>query len=312
MNAAEKIDREARAWFVRLNDGEASEADWLGFLDWVEADDAHRLAYDRIEQLWVQLDEPIEITPANDERPQFKPRRAAWLYPGLAAAAAVALAVGVGTSFIGDPAQHYQAGDQPRTIQLEDGSQIVLNRHSEMTVHMKRGSREITLDDGEAAFDVAHDASRPFIVSADGHDVRVLGTAFNVLSHDGRFSVGVARGVVSVTPKGEGLFRLTAGDRVDQSGENAPVLSRVDPARVSAWRDGVLVYRNANVAEIADDLSRYLDKPVTVSPSTLSLRYTGVIQLGDETTMLNQIEDILPVKASDNGAAVALNPRGAD
>lgn len=312
MSATGNIDAEARAWFVRLNDGEASEADWLGFLDWVEADEEHRLAYERVERLWVELDEPVEITPANDERPSRTPRRAAWLYPTFAAAAAVALAIGVGSSFLGDDLQTYRTEDAPRIVELDDGSRIVLNRHSEMTVQMQRASREIVLTDGEAAFDVAHDASRPFLVSANGHDIRVLGTAFNVLSHDDRFSVSVARGVVSVEPEGGVPIRLPAGQRIDQVGSRAAVQSPVDPARVSPWRDGVLVYRNAGIDEVAADLSRYLDKPVTVSPSARSIRYTGVLQLGDEATMLGQIEDLLPVEASRGADAVVLSGRGAD
>ena len=90
------------------------------------------------------------------------------------------------------------------------------------------------------------------------------------------------------------------------------MLSTVDPAETSSWRDGVLVYRDADMAEVAADLSRYLDKRVTASPSTLSLRYSGVIQLGDETTMLTQLEDLLPLEASARGDAVVLNRRGAD
>lgn len=309
MSATDKIHAAARAWFVRLNDDQTSEADWLAFLDWTEADEAHRLAYDRVEQLWAELDEPLETTPANDIGPKIR-RRAVWLVPAMAAG--LVLALGVGSTFLGERAQVYRTGDQPRLLALEDGSRIVLNRRSEMTVRLRHDSRDITLVDGEAAFDVAHDQTRPFSVSANGHDIRVLGTAFNVLSHQDRFSVSVARGVVAVTPRQDSTVRLTAGRRIDQVGKAASVISTVDPAETSPWRDGVLIYRNADVAEIATDLSRYLDKPVRVSPSTRDLRYTGVLTLGAEPTMLKQLEDLLPVEAKGLPDAVVLSRRDAD
>jgi transmembrane sensor len=311
MNIRIDIEEQARGWFVRLNAPDASEAEWLAFQDWIEAAPAHREAYDRVEALWIALDEiPLSALPANDDIP-VAPRRSrpAWLYPAVGMAAALVLAVGVWPLFA-PRAEIYQTASQPRTVELSDGSVIHMNRHSELSVRMEKDRREVTLADGEAAFDVAHNAARPFVITASDHSVQVLGTAFNVVNHDGRFSVSVERGVVAVTPaSSRDVLRLTAGQRVDQLGDQAAVLSRVDPASASTWRSGVLVYRNASLAEVGDDLSRYLDKPVNVSVSAQNLRFTGVLRVADEAVMLEQLKELAPVEVARSADGVDLTGR---
>ncbi|CAN5349148.1 FecR family protein [soil metagenome] len=320
MTTTTDIEEQALGWFVRLNDADASSSAWLSFQDWLEADDAHRLAYDAIEQTWVDLDEapspPVVIAvAANDAGPARRTgahrSRPVWLFPAFAAAAALVITVGVWPRINGlNDTQVYTTGAEPRTVELSDGSHIYLNRHSDLTVRMKASSRTVTLADGEAAFDVTHDASRPFIITTGGRDVRVLGTAFNVLSHDGRFSVGVERGVVAVTPsKATAPVRLTAGQKIDQTGSATPVLSQMDPERASSWRQGVLIYRNAALADVANDLSRYLDKPVTVSPTAQPLHFTGALRVGNEATMLDQLQAFVPVRTTRSSTDVRLTAR---
>lgn len=304
------IEAQAQGWFVRLNAPDASEGEWLAFQDWIEAGPAHREAYDRVEALWIALDDaPLSALPANDDIPVARRSRPAWLYPAVGMAAALVLAVGVWPLF-GPHAEIYQTASEPRTVELSDGSVIHMNRHSELSVRMEKDRREVTLSDGEAAFDVAHNAARPFVITASDHSVQVLGTAFNVVNHDGRFSVSVERGVVAVTPaSSRDVLRLTAGQRVDQLGVQTAVLSRVDPASASTWRSGVLVYRNASLAAVGDDLSRYLDKPVNVSVSAQNLRFTGVLRVADEAVMLEQLKELAPVEVARSADEVDLTGR---
>lgn len=311
MNNSASIDTQAREWFVRLNTDDASESDWLQFQDWIEADERHRHAYDQVEALWIAVEEiPASSLPANENF--ARRRRPSWLAPVIGIAAAVVLALGAGSMFLDGGTQTYSTQSEPRTLELADGSTVHLNRHSEMSVRLRSGRREVTLADGEAAFDVAHDADRPFVISASGRSVQVLGTAFNVLNHDGRFSVSVERGLVSVTPsRGHDALRLAAGQRVDQQDDGAAVVSRVDPAGASAWRSGLLVYRGASMTEVGDDLSRYLNKPVTVAPSLRGLRFSGVLRVGDEAVLLEQLQELAPVDVDRSPDGVELAARDA-
>jgi transmembrane sensor len=318
MTTRHDIEEQALGWFVLLSDIDAPESAWLSFQDWLERDDAHRLAYDVVERTWVDLDRAtapaIMAVSANDGAP-FPRRpygvsssRRGWMASAFAVAAALVVVVGVWPHISGT--RVYRTEGDARTVELSDGSHIYLNRHSELTVRMKANGRAVTLADGEAGFDVTHDAARPFVITAGDRDVRVLGTAFNVVSHAGRFSVGVERGVVAVTPSGGASpVRLAAGQRIDQVGSAPPVLSQVDRDRASSWRQGVLIYHDAALSDVANDLSRYLDKPVTVSTSAQPLHFTGALRVGNEATMLDQLQAFVPVRATRSSTDVILTAR---
>ena len=315
MTAQSEIDEQALRWFVSLRAPDVAEADWLAFQDWLEADAACREAYDRVERAWVDSDEPAAAPDvANDAPAAIAPqsrrgdRTRAWLLPVMGMAAAAVLAFGLfGRA---TPSQTFHTDGEARTVVLADGSRVFLNRHTDLSVRLESDGRRVALTDGEAAFDVAHDSDRPFVITAGDHSVRVLGTAFNVLSHGDRFAVGVERGVVTVTPaRSRTPVRLVAGQQLAQIGARSPILSRVDPQGTASWRNGVLVYRASSLADVAFDLSRYLDKRVTVSPATSNLRFTGALKVSDEATMLRQLQDFAPVRVSRSGTSIDLAPR---
>nr|WP_316629219.1 FecR domain-containing protein [uncultured Brevundimonas sp.] len=320
MTANTEIDEKALYWFVALRDETAGDDIWLGFQSWLEASPAHAPAFDAVERLWVDLDaadatpvvapQPapvIDLTAARDRRAQ--PRRA-WLGAGLGIAASVTLAVGLWL-WMTPNGQTYAAADAPLTVALEDGSHVYLNRHSRLDVRFDRNRRAVSLAEGEAAFDVTHDPAHPFVVAAGAHQIEVLGTAFNVLNHGDHFAVAVERGVVAVTPAKAPRMRLTAGQALTQTAQQTPALAQVAPERASAWRQGVLVYRDRPLGEVADDLSRYLDKPVVLSTSARALRFTGALRIGDEAVMLQQLQDFLPIRVDASANAVRVDAREA-
>src|SRR5581483_2328013 len=75
----------------------------------------------------------------------------------------------------------YSSGiGEMRKVVLPDGSVMTLNTQSEVRAHYTRHSREIHLAKGEVLFDVAHDATREFVVRIDSWSVVAVGTAFDV------------------------------------------------------------------------------------------------------------------------------------
>jgi transmembrane sensor len=87
---------------------------------------------------------------------------------------------------------------------LPDGTQVWLNAESRITYQhsFNTKKREVSLE-GEAFFDVTHDAERPFIVHTSGIDIKVLGTAFNVKSYasDETIETTLLRGSIEVVKK---------------------------------------------------------------------------------------------------------------
>lgn len=321
MTRSEHIDEQARGWIVRLRDEDARAEDWLAFQAWLEESDDHRAAFDEAEALWLTLDElsaeeefgpssevVLDLAAARARRTEMRSLRRRYLAPSMAAAAVMAIMVGVWSqSLRGDV---YVSGDQPRTVLLEDGSRLDLNRHTRARVQVAGDRRLVFLSEGEAAFDVRHDASRPFVLRAGNDEVRVLGTAFNVVRHGGLLEVAVSRGRVAVETERGRTWTLAAGQVLTDRGQGAVDVATVDAGAVGSWRQGLLVYRDAPLQEVAEDVSRYLDKPVNVDSSVRGVRFTGVLRVGDEAAMLRQIEDFLPVRATPTQAQVRLSSRG--
>ncbi|WP_426037666.1 FecR family protein [Brevundimonas sp. DC300-4] len=311
------IHDQALNWFVRLGDADAPEGAWLEFQTWLEADPARGEAYGRIEQVWVALDAhaPAEavVAPiaANDVKPLRGGFSRAWLTPLLATAAAAVMVVGFWPEISGEGRfRTYSTDDAPREVVLPDGSRLSMNRHSDLRVRIGARDREVAMAGGEVAFDVTHDPARPFLIAAEAHEIRVLGTVFNVLSHSGRFSVGVRRGRVAVSGDAmPEMVQLGVGEQLVQDGSAAAVVSRIDPGQASAWHEGVLVYRETDLGTVAEDLSRYLNKPVSVSESARALRFTGALRIGDEATMLRQLQDFVPIRATRENDGIRLTAR---
>lgn len=295
---------EARTWFVRLQDPEASEGDWLAFLDWIEAASGHREAYDEVERAWTEIESlPRNAAPlvrpvaANDDGARAGRRSRRWLAPLAAAAAVLAVTAGVWPMLSAPDMVAYQTGDSAETVTLADGSTVWLNRQSRIETRIGGKRRDVVLENGEAAFDVIHDVDRPFTVKAGERRVAVLGTAFDVIHQGPRFVVQVTRGAVAVTPAGGShQVRLTVGQRLRQSGAGEIDLTSVDPEATSSRRDGVLVYRDASLGEVVDDLSLYMNKPVIADEATRNLRFSGVLRADDEVAVLEQLEAFAPVR----------------
>ncbi len=311
-DTGETLRMEAADWFARLQSVDAPEADWLAFRDWLERDPAHAEAYADVEAMWVSLD-GLDVREETTVIP-LRPRRAAtrpWAIFGAGAVAAAAAVVAV--MIVPHGAVDYAApAAQPRDVELADGSHLHLNRATQVRVALKSSRRAVEFVDGEADFDVAHDPSRPFVIAAGDRQIRVVGTEFNVLRHDGRLTVTVKRGVVAVTGAAPAdAVTLTAGQQLDHmEGSTLTKVSLVDPQDALGWRRGVLVYRDRPLAEVSADLGRYLPLPVRVDPSAKGLKFTGLLFIDSEDAMMRRLEAFLPVTAERTSTEIRLKARG--
>jgi transmembrane sensor len=327
----EAVEQDAIAWLLRLDAPDATEADWLDLQAWLDAAPEHREALDRVEQLSAELTQSApQLLAALGPRPGPAPRRERaaqrrpqmrarlWKAVGGLAAAAAALVVFVAVRPEAPaPAQVYQtAKGESRVLDLADGSKIHLNSASRITVRFEAKGRHVELAEGQAAFDVAHDSSRPFLIAAGDRDIRVVGTEFDVLRHEGRLRVTVRRGRVAVqSPDGRTGMQpvmLGVGDQLDHlPGSRDWVLRRVDPDAALAWRQGDLVYRDQPLSEVVGDLNRYFVTPVRVVGPASSLRFSGVLRIDTQETVVRRLQGFLPLDAERGPDGVILRARGA-
>lgn len=175
-------------------------------------------------------------------------------------------------------------------IELADGSKIWLNADSKLTYPEVFGktSREVYLN-GEAFFNVAGSADRPFIVHLAKGMVKVLGTSFNVRAYDNEpVQTSVTTGKVAFIPKYENgdqrsdTFYITPDEKViyrPTSNHDNIIKEATSGEDDKAWTEGRLVFRDVSLEDICRELERTFGKKVTFhSDKPRQYRMTGSFQ----------------------------------
>ena len=212
----------------------------------------------------------------------------------------------------------------PRTVALPDGSHVVLEAGSVLTVAANwpaKQARQVWLR-GSAYFDVQHLAppamrsvpgapvAAKFVVHAGPLDVAVLGTQFTVFSHGSRTKVVLSEGQIELSRTQGHAERLLLhpGElaECDAAAPNAPLLSReVKPRLYTAWTSGQLDFDDLPVADIVATLQDTYGLQITVrDPQLLRQRLSGSLPTQDLNAMLAAFGKILDAQVHRQGNQV--------
>jgi len=311
MSAQESdIGEAARLWAIRIQD--PAFADWDGFTAWLERDPAHLAAYEAVLEAdeWAAdlfASEP-QAPPLSAPAPAPRQRRNWFAVAGMAAAA-VAVAGGWAVLDRDSPAVNIlTAPGEHRTINLADGSSMMLNGGTRITIDPDT-PRQIALAQGEALFQVKHDADKPFVVTVGKTRLLDAGTVFNVVRDGKAVDVAVAEGAVIYEP-GPNQIRLAAGDELFRAHPGAtPVLRRANPQAIGGWRTGQLQYNDASLDRVARDLARNIGHPIEASGGAERMRFTGTLMLqGSPDQILARAGPLLGVSFAPKGETWTMTP----
>jgi ferric-dicitrate binding protein FerR (iron transport regulator) len=155
-------------------------------------------------------------------------------------------------------------GSKVIDMQLSDGSHVWLNAGSSVTypVAFAGNERKVQIT-GEAYFEVAHDAGKPFIVTKGETSVTVLGTHFNVNAYDDEDALRITllQGSVKVS-KGSSNALLKPGQQAQVAGDIKTIVG-VDTERVIAWKNGLFSFDNASLPTVMRQIARWYDVDVS-------------------------------------------------
>jgi transmembrane sensor len=190
------------------------------------------------------------------------------------------------------------------SLALPDGSRVILGPGSELTIAAGYGrdDRRVSVR-GEALFTVAHDEARPFIVAANGSEIRDVGTAFVVHSDGGGVRVAVTEGVVELTAPGHAATKLEAGDAasVSPAGEVAEQRG-VGAGDDLAWTRGRLVFHDTPLSDVAEDLKRWYGVELDIRDPALRRRPLSATFEGDSlSSVLTTIAQALGATIERHG-----------
>ena len=242
-------------------------------------------------------------------------RRLRWRRGVASAAAAVAVGVLGVIAYealrapVRTAARTYVTAERQRAeIRLTDGTRVRVAPGSRLRVGAEFGAdrRDVDLE-GEAFFEVVHDARRPFTVFAGNASARDLGTAFSVrnYSRDSAVQVFVRDGAVALS----GVGRLGAGDvgRLGVDGR-ASVRRRTDAAPILGWLDGRLVFRDAPLGRVLDDVRRWYGVEVRLTSAALAtLPFTGELTDSSPSAAVDLVAVTLGLRVRQVGERIMLD-----
>ena len=311
----ETILDQAIAWHRAQDD---ADFDWDGFTLWLEADPAHRTAFDSIALIDARIADHRATLAAlmpSMEAPSMgmsvppgamrSPRRR-WIGGGIAAALALAVGIPFFRPSMPPPVDYRTGPRQARTIMLKDGSRIALAAASHLRVAGAAQDR-LALE-GSALFDIPHRPDRTMTIDAGGQQISDIGTRFDILADARMMRVAVAEGRISVAPRDGGdTVELPAGrqllvDRVTRRGTTAAI----SPGTVGSWQQGRLVYEGVPLSLVASDLSRYAGVPVKAGADVADRPFSGVLIVGDGSGLVGEVAQFMDLRIMHKGGIVLL------
>lgn len=156
---------------------------------------------------------------------------------------------------------------------LSEGSAVRASSLSRMKIDFNAEQRNIRLEQGEAVFEVAKDAARPFNVITPLATFTAIGTRFGVSLGAG-VTVTVSEGAVRATVRGGKEIMLRAGEQLQVSDTEftPPALTHVDAVSVLQWADGVLVCKGATIGEAAAEFNRHNVVQIEIARADIAAR----------------------------------------
>lgn len=284
-----EVEREASDWFARINADDVTADDHARFAAWLGRHPSHEKAYAELTATWNALVESRPLVRAvhfgqamNAASYGRTPRW--WAGAVLAAAiAAIALALSWSLYRQNEETRFQTAIGEQVAVTLPDGSAFNLNTNSRVEVDYSPRNRIVRLERGEAFFNVAHDAGRPFWVHAGDRWVRAVGTAFNVYLRPSGVEVTVSEGTVNVvdateresppshTSYAKSPAAVTAGEQADSRGHTDVIraLNAAQLNRLLAWRKSTLDFQDEPLGEVVNELMRYTTLEIEVVDESL-------------------------------------------
>lgn len=334
----------AAEWYLLHREGEPAPRQREEFLRWLRASPLHVHEYLAISRLGGDLaeaarhiDTPVDalvagalaedgVVPLRHSRtPRTDPRAATPMHRTLAIAASLTLA------FIGGiagllwllPRDNLtiatRRGEQ-RTQELADGTVVHLNADTELAVDFGPAFRRVDVRRGQALFEVAKDARRPFSVRAGASAIEDIGTIFDVATTAANTTVTVVEGRVAI-------WNRTERERMAESGAVATLQPLADLGvgeqaliasngsidhigganlrKATAWTHQEIVFDHDPIATVAAEFNRYNHQQVRIDdPQIAAIRISGVLRAYDVRAFIDFLNGLPGVRAASDGQQI--------
>lgn len=336
------VKNEAVRWVIRINAGELSAREAMALQRWLDQSDAHYRAFRQHAQAWLDagrlLEQPsVRPNPSIGWPSAFRRlvRRGRWRWSAVAASVVLILAAGLlyplrESTPVEESVAQTAIGESFR-LAFSDGSVVQLNTDTEIESHYSAHTRVVKMIKGEAHFEVAPEADRPFRVYAGLNVIEALGTAFRV-GMTGPTEVTVTEGQVrlmSLREAAESLSEWLSEPPLAvalpnevllvHAGQNAVfrkdriVVETIDESTMRkrlSWRGGMLLFDGDSLATVAREFERYTQTDIVVDDDIKDTRIVGYFSVGDMDEFLVALDESFNIASqTTEQGSVRLSPR---
>lgn len=324
MDRLDAVRMDAACWYMRMREADAESPDRTRFERWLMSDASHQAAYRLVEETMADFSSTERLQHLSQavaqqqffDQAQQQKKSAKWRR-GLGT---LVLALGVGL-LAHKQYQHWQTAPvyahtqstaiaQISTQTLIDGTKITANANTKLQVTYFRHQRLVELTQGEAIFEVTKDPDKPFVVKTRLGDVTVLGTRFavNQLQHLVRISVDHGKVRVSANEAGSSAVVLVNGQVAELHAHTSPQRIKREAADGFGFASGWVVFDRADMAEVAETLSRYRHDPVvTAIAAGQGPKLNAVMQINQSEQFLRELPASVPVTIQKHATQTQIN-----
>lgn len=299
---------------ARVLSGEASSEDFLCLSQWLNEDKKNQEEFCLLKSYWdaeVSLNHSIlpvlsmeKLQEKIDRQHKQAGRKQLWKY-ALPLAASIALLLTLSIRYLRPEATTpnveyytYLTNDNKTDLTMDDGTKIVLNKHSRLTYSSDYGTdlRSIKLE-GEAYFEVAKDSLHPFCVETGNSSITVLGTVFNVKNEIGADEIAATliEGSICFNAQEQKVI-LKPGQQLTFNETTKDIgVKLVDTEKYTSWKSGLLKYKSIPFAELIAELKHIYKVDIRIENQRLT--DPGIVVSGTFSEE-QSIEQILTVIAN--------------
>lgn len=194
-------------------------------------------------------------------------------------------------------------------LTLSDGSKVWLNAASSIKypAAFTGNSRQVEIT-GEAYFEVAHNAAKPFTVVSNGQTVEVLGTHFDVNAYNDEPATRTTllEGSVKVSD-GNGGAMIKPGEQAILKG-NAISVVKTDVDDVIAWKNGLTTFENADIYAVMRQVARWYDVKVVFEGEIPARHFSGAVSRGAGIDDVLKILELSKIHFRVTGKTITVTP----
>lgn len=331
LRTEEQMADDASLWVTRLDRG-LSAAETEALNRWLAQHPRHKHHLLETARLWDRMDSLSVLSelfdpPVHPQQNAPRARPVSWTVAASVLAAVVALGVlapispWAPTTAVEEPARSamdntiYETGvGAHSTVNLPDGTRMLLNTNTLVSVAYTDDQRLLELKRGELHVEVAHEPDRPLRVKAGDNIVEAVGTAFNVyLMDEKNFDVIVTEGRVKIKTLDEQaenddstqVQELAKGEKLSVRASRPAPVEPMDKAIIEdrlSWRDGNLVFRGETLRQALAEVSRYTPLTFKIADERIAeVRIAGLYKAGDVDGLLLALRENFRIGHSRSG-----------